>query len=117
MIFIISMTTTLVAQATIECKGQKEPVSMSLLDLSTRPALEGEAHPVAVRVTESRTNANGVTSESVLFAGTVKAIKEDVQWFLASRNKKSLKATVFLDELNDVSVSVNGREINFNCEQ
>jgi hypothetical protein len=71
---------------------------------------------VAVRVVETKTNPRGFQEEVVLFAGVVNGKTEDVQLFLTSKDRKSLKGTIFMDELYDMTMSVGSREINFNCE-
>jgi hypothetical protein len=107
------------AHANLECKGEGKDakVKMSVLDLATRVVGEGQNNPVAIRIVESIRNARGFQDEALLFAGIVNGSTEDVQWFLESKDKKSLKGIIFMDELYDVNIRVGSRKINFNCEQ
>ena len=110
---------SLSAHANLECngKGQDAKVKMSVLDLATRVVGEGQNNPVAIRIVESIRNSRGFQDEALLFAGIVNGSTEDVQWFLESKDKKSLKGIIFMDELYDVNIRVGSRKINFNCEQ
>lgn len=107
-----------VASATMECKGKDKDakVSISILDLASRKVKEGQKNPVAVRVVEVD-DSGKYPVENVLYAGVVSGVTEDVQWFLKSKDKKSLVGTIFMDELYDFSLTVNDREISFNCEE
>ena len=45
----------------------------------------------------------------------IRKMREYSEWFLTSKDEKSLIGTIYLDELYDVGMNVAGRKIRFNC--
>lgn len=113
---VATLTLTHLAQAEVlNCRGigADSKVTATILSLAQGDLKEGVKQPVAVRIEETIQSDKGYQQQKVIFAGVVKGQTEDVQWFLSS---KKLNGTIFLDETNDVTLSVGERSLNLDCQ-
>jgi hypothetical protein len=96
------------------CTGKDADANKTLyvLSLSGNGVQENQKFPVAVRLVEANPR------ENVLFAAVVDGTQEDVMFALKSRrsSKTKIQGTIFLDELYDMALTVDGKEIRFDCE-
>ncbi len=93
------------------CGSNYETEGKTLLvrSLSHPQAVEGEKMEYLVVVREGAHE---------IFAGKVDAEAEDVQLFLRSRaGQKRLVGTIYMDELDQTSIHVDGEVMNFDCRR
>jgi hypothetical protein len=98
------------AEIKYACKGINGSEGYVLTIQSKSPTNVPEMFPVDYKVILRKEN-------TVYFADMVTGRTQDVQLFLRGRRGSPvLSGTVYLDELYDVTLSINGKDFNFDCE-
>lgn len=109
-LLLLAVSFSSMADTNLVCKGINGSEGYVLTIKNTSPDNVPEMFPVDYKVILRKDN-------TVYYAGTVTGRTEDVQLFLRGRRGSPvLSGTVFLDELYDVNLSINGKDFNFDCE-
>lgn len=105
--FLLSFSFAAFAEDPVVCTGNFETpkeMTFSYQDVTGQEVDEGESKPFSVEL------KNG---DETLFSGEVDGTLEDV---VLTFKGGDLEGTVFLDELDQTSVTYQGTEYTFNCE-
>ena len=90
------------------CKGNFDTSESMVLVVKVKgQVLEGDEGRAHVVVRDGR---------KTLFAGNAVVTTEDVMlWLNATKGRNRLQGTIFMDELDQTQIELNGEEMNFDC--